>query len=94
MNLDNKSASILTNTREKYMKKHFESSAEASLMYLEGMQWVLSYYTLKVPDWEGSYKYDYAPNLTSIIEAMSCKLGGREKRGASKKKIININYFL
>ncbi len=34
------------------MKKHFESSSEASLMYLEGMQWVLSYYTLKVPDWE------------------------------------------
>ena len=59
--------------REKYMKKHFESSLEASLMYLEGMQWVLSYYTLKVPDWEWSYKYDYAPNLTSIIEAMSFK---------------------
>ncbi len=76
--------------REKYMKKHFESSSEASLMYLEGMQWVLSYYTLKVPDWEWSYKYDYAPNLTSIIEAMSFKLGGREKRGASKKEIINI----
>ncbi len=72
--------------REKYMKKHFESSSEASLMYLEGMQWVLSYYTLKVPDWEWSYKYDYAPNLTSIIEAMSFKLGGREKRGASKKE--------
>ncbi len=49
---------------------------------------------IKVPDWEWSYKYDYAPNLTSIIEAMSFKLGGREKRGASKKKIININYFL
>ncbi len=46
----------------------------------------LSYYTLKVPDWEWSYKYDYAPNLTSIIEAMSFKLGGREKRGASKKE--------
>ncbi len=41
---------------------------------------------IKVPDWEWSYKYDYAPNLTSIIEAMSFKLGGREKRGASKKE--------
>ncbi len=37
------------------------------------MQWVWSDYTLKVPDWEWSYKYDYAPNLTSIIEACHLK---------------------
>ncbi len=63
-------------------------------MYLEGMQWVLSYYTLKVPDWEWSYKYDYAPNLTSIIEAMSFKLAVERNAEPLKKKIININYFL
>ncbi|QMS79656.1 hypothetical protein IIV6-T1_014 [Invertebrate iridescent virus 6] len=78
--------------REKYMKKHFESSSEASLMYLEGMQWVLSYYTLKVPDWEWSYKYDYAPNLTSIIEAMSFKqIGGTSKKEKNQYKLFPVN---
>ena len=29
--------------------------------YLEGMQWVLSYYTRGVPNWKWMYKYHYAP---------------------------------
>lgn len=68
--------------RKKYTDKHFGTGDtkdsggggfEASVMYLEGMQWVLSYYTCKVPSWSWSYRYDYAPNLTNIIEALSFK---------------------
>lgn len=67
--------------RKKYTDKHFaigdtkdgSGGFEASVMYLEGMQWVLSYYTCKVPSWSWSYRYDYAPNLTNIIEALSFK---------------------
>jgi 5'-3' exonuclease len=67
--------------RKKYTNKHFAvddtkdngGGFEASVMYLEGMQWVLSYYTCKVPSWSWSYRYDYAPNLTNIIEALSFK---------------------
>lgn len=78
--------------REKYMKKHFKSSSEASLMYLEGMQWVLSYYTLKVPDWEWSYQYDYAPNLTSIIEAMSfTQISKKEIKEKNQYKLFPVN---
>ena len=29
--------------------------------YLEGMQWVISYYTRGVPNWKWHYKYHYAP---------------------------------
>lgn len=29
--------------------------------YIEGMNWVLSYYTKGVPDWKWQYKYHYAP---------------------------------
>ena len=29
--------------------------------YLEGMQWVISYYTRGVPNWKWNYKYHYAP---------------------------------
>jgi 5'-3' exoribonuclease 1 len=29
--------------------------------YLEGMQWVLSYYTRGVPNWKWNFRYHYAP---------------------------------
>lgn len=31
------------------------------LDYIEGMQWVITYYTKKVPCWSWCYKYNYAP---------------------------------
>ena len=36
--------------------------------YLEGMQWVLSYYTRGVPNWRWGYKYHYAPPASVLAE--------------------------
>lgn len=35
-------------------------------IYLEGMQWVLDYYTKGVPNWRWRYKYHYAPFSSSL----------------------------
>ena len=39
--------------------------------YLEGMQWVLSYYTRGVPDWKWCFKYHYAPFAYDISKYIS-----------------------
>jgi 5'-3' exoribonuclease 1 len=36
--------------------------------YLEGMQWVLSYYTRGVPNWKWRYPYHYAPFCHTLAE--------------------------
>ena len=36
--------------------------------YLEGMQWVLSYYTKDVPNWKWHYKYHYAPPASVLCK--------------------------
>lgn len=53
---------------EKYKKDYFTYSFppltdEKTLChdYLEGMQWVLSYYTRGVPNWKWNFRYHYAP---------------------------------
>jgi 5'-3' exonuclease len=72
----NKKIVNITEYRKKYVATHFSDQTilDASIMYLEGMQWVLSYYTVKVPNWSWSYRYDYAPNLTSLINALNFKV--------------------
>jgi hypothetical protein len=49
--------------REGYCQEHFkeESMEQICHLYLEGMQWVLSYYTRGVPNWKWCFPYHYAP---------------------------------
>jgi 5'-3' exoribonuclease 1 len=60
--------------RQQYTNTHFPNEAStASAKFIEGMQWVLSYYTKGVPDWTWSYPYDYAPNLSNILSELKIK---------------------
>jgi 5'-3' exoribonuclease 1 len=47
-----------------YFKESFPSFTDEKTLchdYLEGMQWVLSYYTRGVPNWKWNFRYHYAP---------------------------------
>lgn len=53
---------------EKYKKEYYTYSfpplTDEKVLchdYLEGMQWVLSYYTRGVPNWKWNFRYHYAP---------------------------------
>ena len=55
-----------------YLTKHFHGTEEKiSHMYLEGLQWVLSYYTNGVPDWKWSFKYHYAPPASILAKYLT-----------------------
>ena len=57
--------------KERYFRESFPEGSNLEEIchdYLEGMQWVLSYYTRGVPNWRWSYKYHYAPPASVIAE--------------------------
>jgi 5'-3' exoribonuclease 1 len=60
---------------EKYKKEYFEYSFPPSTNekflchdYLEGMQWVLSYYTRGVPNWKWNFRHHYAPFASDLAK--------------------------
>lgn len=56
--------------RSDYYEVNFEDEKlnleEVAHQYIEGMQWVLSYYTTGISNWKWSYKYHYAPFAFNI----------------------------
>lgn len=62
---------------EKYRHLYFENSfpdhSEEVIVhdYLEGLQWVLSYYTKGTPSWEWCFAHNYAPMASSIEKHIS-----------------------
>lgn len=63
---------------EEYRKDYYNNSFEDGTdlhdlchQYLEGMQWVLSYYTRGVPDWKWCFRHHYAPFAHELAEYIS-----------------------
>lgn len=57
--------------KKDYYKKCFADGIDIKKLcheYLEGMQWVLSYYTRGVPDWKWCFKHHYAPFAHELSE--------------------------
>ena len=54
-----------------YINTNFEKDYDVEKLcheYLEGMQWVLSYYTRGVPNWKWNYKHHYAPPASILSQ--------------------------
>ena len=53
-----------------HWEKHFSEEKEEDIChkYLEGMQWVLSYYTRGVPNWKWNFAYHYAPTASILAK--------------------------
>jgi 5'-3' exoribonuclease 1 len=75
---------------ETYKQEYYESNMpevsekEMSFDYLEGMQWVLTYYTYGVPSWEWRYPHHYAPFASTLAKYVEkCKRPVYEKTVAT-----------
>jgi 5'-3' exonuclease len=60
--------------RKDYLINFTQDYPEENIVheYLEGMQWVLSYYTRGVPNWTWNYKHHYAPPASILAKYMDC----------------------
>jgi len=57
-----------------YLAQRFSPGTKTQKLchdYLEGMQWVISYYTKGVPNWKWNYPYHFAPPASIIAQHVS-----------------------
>jgi 5'-3' exoribonuclease 1 len=68
--IDEKWEVDINSYKRSYMDSKFPENTENEIchQYLEGLQWVLSYYTRGVPSWEWSYKHYYAPPASILAK--------------------------
>jgi 5'-3' exonuclease len=74
--------------REYYVKMGISSDKEiedACIKYIEGVEWVLTYYTKGVSNWKWSYPYYYAPFLSDIVNCFE-KLEEKEEKERKERK--------
>lgn len=71
-NTDNGLIVDIKNYRKDYYSYKFPEISIQTICcdYLEGMQWVLNYYTSGVPSWRWCYKHHYAPFAFNLSENM------------------------
>ena len=59
--------------KQAYYAKKFPSVdvRDACQRYLDGVQWVLTYYTQGVPDWKWTYPFPYAPFAGDMAKVLN-----------------------
>jgi len=60
--------------KQAYYQAHFEEGVSVERIcheYLKGLQWVIHYYTLGIPDWEWYYPYHYGPFVGDLMTYLS-----------------------
>ena len=65
-----------TGWQDRYYSTLFSETTDISEIcknYLEGLEWVYSYYTNKCIDWRWEYKYHYPPLMSDLSKYMSHK---------------------
>lgn len=61
----------LENYKKDYYTNNFPKDVsinEICQKYLEGMQWVITYYKIGIPDWQWYYPYHYAPFASDLAK--------------------------
>ncbi len=67
-------APFIPNWEDRYYKTLFDSNGtqeykkKVSINYLEGLEWVMKYYTSGCSDWSWHYKYPYPPLLKDLVK--------------------------
>ena len=75
--MDGKDVLDIENYRSEYYQanvpgvKNEEDMERYCHEYLEGMQWVMTYYTQGVPNWRWRFRHHYAPFSSTLAEHVS-----------------------
>lgn len=90
------------NWESRYYKKLFETDRTTSFItrlcvnYMEGLEWVMKYYTVGCPDWRWSYKYHYPPLWNDLLQHIpqwnTVMIQENENKNVSE--IVQLSYVL
>ena len=81
---------LFNNTDSNYFKK------QVSLNYMEGLEWVMNYYTSGCLDWRWTYKYNYPPLLIDLfryVPSFDSKMI-KENNNKPVTRIVQLSYVL
>lgn len=78
-----------------YYNKHFKNFDSANVCndYINGMQWILTYYTTGIHDWDYTYSFHYSPffsDLAPHFKTFKSKLNYNTKPNEPFKQLLGI----
>ena len=70
--LNGKSVVNMDSYKQAYYDQNFDGDTVVDVcnQYLQGLQWIINYYKIGIPDWKWNYPYFYAPFLSDLSSTM------------------------